>query len=68
MKITDSWTIAGYTVLSFSDVDPADWFIDGKAVKIDGVVYPRVTAYDLGPVIAIKGEFDFIGKDVEILY
>lgn len=68
MKITDSWSIAGCTVLSFSDVDPDALVIGGEGVRIDGFIYPRGRAHNIGPRMAIKGEFDFTGKDVEIIY
>lgn len=68
MKVTESDAFCGFTTLKFDGL-PSDqcFIVPGKAVKIDGVVYPRIVAYDIGPRMAISGEYDFTGKDAEII-
>lgn len=68
MKVIESDSFCGFTTLKF-DAFPSDqlFIIPGKAVKIDGVIYPRIKAYDIGPRMAIAGECDFTGKVAEII-
>lgn len=68
MKVIESDALYGFTTLKF-DTFPSDqlFVVPGKAVKIDGVIYPRINAYDIGPRMAISGEFDFVGKDAKII-
>ena len=68
MKIIESDVFRGFTMLKF-DAFPSDqlFIVPGKAVRIDGVVYPRIPAHDIGPRIAIAGEHNFTGKTAEII-
>ena len=68
MKVIESDAFCGFTTLKF-DVFPSDqlFIVPGKAVKIDGVVYPRIKAHDIGPRMAIAGEYDYTGKTAEII-
>lgn len=68
MKVIESDAFCGFTILKF-DVFPSDqlFIVPGKAVKIDGTIYPRLNAYDIGPRMAIMGEFDFTGKEAELI-
>ena len=68
MKVVESDAFCGFTILKF-DAFPSDqlFIVPGRAVKIDGTIYPRLNAYDIGPRMAIIGEFDFTGKEVELI-
>ena len=68
MKVIESWPFYGYTTLRFDGLLKDKLFIPGYAVEIDGVVYPRVSAHDIGPRIAIKGEYNFVGKEAKLIY
>ena len=68
MRVIECDSFCGFTTLKFDEFPSNQLFIvPGKAVKIDGVVYPRLIAHDIGPRMAIAGEHDFTGKIVEII-
>lgn len=63
MKITESHSLAGFTFLASDNAE----IMYASCVRIDGQEYERIVAYDVGQHIAIRGEYDFTGKDVEIV-
>lgn len=65
MKITESIFVKHYTSLSLSDDIPnRSW----RKLLIDGVQYDPVPIFDAGnDCIAIHGNIDLTGKDIEFV-
>ncbi len=71
MKVTDSWSVAGLTVLTLSEPLPEGTW---ESVSVDGQkfeVLRPMYAGDISQVkdnsIGVRGEHDFTGKTVEFV-
>lgn len=69
MKVTDSWSVAGLTVLTLSESLPEGTW---KSISVDGQkfeVLRPMYAGDISQVkdnsIGVRGEHDFTGKTIE---
>lgn len=71
MKVTDSWNVAGMTILTLSDGLPEHTW---RSIVIDGQAFePRIPMYGgdtsrlKNNMVSVRGEHDFTGKDVEFV-
>ena len=65
MKIEFAYNTGKNTLLGLSDDIPTSW--KGKEVIISGNKYSTEMVYDLPKHIAIVGDGDFEGKEVEFI-
>lgn len=68
MKVIESWTVSRYTVLTFDrPVFSADTGAPANFTKImiDGIAYRPEMLYDAPNSIAIIGNVEAAGKDVQ---
>lgn len=57
-------SLHGYTLLKYKGELPIkNW----NKLKIDGVIYEPIPAYDLECTVAIKGEYDYAGREIEFI-
>lgn len=62
MKITECISIADMTVLFLpEDMPKSGW----RKVRVDGILFDPIPVMDVRePTIAIKGNYDFTGKEI----
>ncbi len=71
MKVTDSWSVAGLTVLALSEPLPSSpW----KSIIVDGEKYEALRPMYAGDIsqvkdnsIGVRGTHDFTGKTIEFV-
>lgn len=71
MKVTDSWSVAGLTVLTLSEPLPSSpW----KSIIVDGEKFEALRPMYAGDIsqvkdnsIGVRGEHDFTGKAIEFV-
>ena len=65
MKVNDSWHVNGMTVLVLSDDLPSRGW---NNLLLDGTAFAPILVMDMGDnVIAIDGEHDLKGREIELV-
>ncbi len=71
MKATDSWSVAGLTVLTLSEPLPSSpWksiIVDGEKFEALRPMYAGDISQVKGNSIGVRGEHNFTGKTVEFV-
>ena len=71
MKVTDSWSVAGLTVLTLSEPLPSSpWksiIVDGEKFEALRPMYAGDISQVKGNSIGVRGEHNFTGKTVEFV-
>lgn len=62
MKVTECFTIEGYTVIGFD----TPVYLRYKTLEVGGHAYRTVPAFDIGPRVAIEGVHDFTGMEAAL--
>lgn len=71
MKATDSWSVAGLTVLTLSEPLPEGTWesvsVDGQKFEVLRPMYAGDISQVKGNSIGVRGEHNFTGKTVEFV-